>query len=210
MGHTGRCQGCRAPRSSGFVFPLPEDALGESLQFALGFSAARRAHGAFGEDISGWQPAALSSPQPQEREGTGLRSCKMFCQRRSRDFHAFCVHSFWAGSGFVFQNLLVTLSYCTLPLSFVGFAFFSLQAGFSGLVWGSPLPTLCSCSQLPWAVWMQQSSGCSELTPEEGMPLPLNMCSRTNGKWEKSLHSHGCSMNPNQGTPRTVPGTCQG
>lgn len=55
-----QCQGCRAPRSSGFVFPLPEDALGESLQFALGFSAARRAHGAFGEDINGLQPC----PQP--------------------------------------------------------------------------------------------------------------------------------------------------
>lgn len=45
--------------SSGFVFPLPEDALGEPVQFALGFSAARRARGAFGEDINGWQPAAL-------------------------------------------------------------------------------------------------------------------------------------------------------
>lgn len=161
-----QCQGCRAPRSSGFVFPLPEDALGESLQFPLGFSAARRAHGAFGEDINGWQPAALSSapsPQPQEREGAGSR--RWDCQRRSRDFHAFCVHSFRAGSAFVLQNLLVTLSYRTLPFSFAGFAFFSLQAGFSGLVWGSPLPTLCSCSQLPWAVWMQQSSpqsrGCS-------------------------------------------------
>lgn len=87
------------PGSSRFVFPLPEDALGESLQFALGSSAARRAHGAFGEDINGWQPAALPSapsPQPHEREGTGMRRCKMLFVRGGAEIF---MHSVYIPSG---------------------------------------------------------------------------------------------------------------
>lgn len=154
------------------------------------------------------QPCPQPPPHGHRRgkaqaRGAGAEALQnALCQRRSRDFHAFCVHSFWAGSGFVFQNLLVTLSYCTLPFSFVGFAFFSLQAGFSGLVWGSPLPTLCSCSQCSGCHRLFGGSGAQGallplLTTEEGMPLPLNTSSRPNGRWKKSLHSHGCSRNPN-------------
>lgn len=51
-------------RSSGFVFPFPEDPLGEPLQFALGFSAVKRAHGAFGGVINGWQPQPCPQPPP--------------------------------------------------------------------------------------------------------------------------------------------------
>lgn len=75
-GAQGGAEAASPLRSSGFVFPLPEDALGGPLQFALGFSTAQKAHGAFGEDINGWQPAALPSapsPRPQEREGAGTR-----------------------------------------------------------------------------------------------------------------------------------------
>lgn len=54
-------------RSSRFVFPLPEDALGEPLQIALGFPTVRRARGAFGEAINGWQPAALPTATGEGR-----------------------------------------------------------------------------------------------------------------------------------------------
>lgn len=99
MSPQGGAKAAGSPRNSRFVFPLPEDALGESLQFALGFSAVRRARGAFGEGIHGWQPAALPSapsPQPQEREGTGMKCCKTLFVRGGAEIF---MHSVYIPSG---------------------------------------------------------------------------------------------------------------
>lgn len=114
-------------------------------------------------------PAACPPPPfpPAARERAQARSSgaevveNALCQRRRRDFHAFCVHSFWAGSGFVFKNLLVTLIFCTLSASqLFFFSFFFSRLLYLIWAWSPSIPTphaphraravteLCSQAQL--------------------------------------------------------------
>lgn len=130
------------------------------------------------------------------------------CRRRRRDFHAFCVHSFWAGSCFVFKNLLVTrfsraLSAFQLCGSFR--SFFSPPGGFIPVVSVSPLPTPPCCASI--AVSCSPGRGWPWLSDPKGDGRNRSF-QRT--RWESQRPHSGAEQLAGAGWPSTRNGPSQG
>lgn len=130
------------------------------------------------------------------------------CRRRRRDFHAFCVHSFWAGSCFVFKNLLVThFSQALSAFQLCGFFlfFFPLQVGLSQWFRSLPCPPLPGVPAWPLAIPQAGAGPGSQTQRGTG-----GIASFQRTRWESQRPHSGAEQPAGAGWPSTRNSPSQG